>query len=109
MFSEDTEKVLDYLKSRKLQATFFIVGKTLDPKNAEYEYNAGLLRRMAQEGHIIGSHSWDHSDFVKLFEKNGPDAVRQQLKMTSDAIFKVIGARPKLFRPPYGYTTLFIF
>lgn len=96
--------MLDYLKSKNLKATFFVQGNSLDPNKDDYEYHAGLMKRMVREGHVIGSHSWDHSDFVKLYEKKGPDAIRQQLQKTSDAIFKVIGVRPKLFRPPYAYT-----
>ena len=108
MTSESTERVLDYLKSQELTATFFIVGKTLDPMNEDYERNVALLRRMVKEKHIVGSHSWDHSDFVKLMNKQGPDAIRSQLKRTSDAIFDVIGARPRLFRPPYAYINCLI-
>jgi peptidoglycan-N-acetylglucosamine deacetylase len=88
--------ILNYLKDRDLKAVFFLIGNQITQDKAP------LLIRMIQEGHTIGSHSWSHPDLVKLYKEKGSDAVRAQLQKTSDAIFEIIGARPKLFRPPYG-------
>jgi peptidoglycan-N-acetylglucosamine deacetylase len=92
-----TVEILNYLKDRDLKAVFFLIGNQITQETAP------LLIRIIKEGHTIGSHSWDHPDLVELYKRKGPNAVRAQLQKTSDAIFNIIGARPKLFRPPYGY------
>ncbi|PMC36682.1 delta-lactam-biosynthetic de-N-acetylase [Bacillus sp. UMB0899] len=52
-----TEKVLDVLKERKVPATFFVTGHYLDRE-------PDLVKRMVDEGHIIGNHSWYHPDLT---------------------------------------------
>lgn len=53
---------------------------------------------MVREGHVVANHSWDHPNMAKM----DPDKVRAQLVRAEDAIFRVAGYRPRLFRPPYG-------
>ena len=50
---EHTAKLLDGLKERGVKATFFLMGQNI-------EGNEGLIRRMQQEGHLIGNHSYRH-------------------------------------------------
>lgn len=52
-----TPKVLDVLKKQKVPATFFVTGHYLD---SEPE----LVKRMVNEGHIVGNHSWYHPDLT---------------------------------------------
>ena len=92
-----TGKILDYLNERGWKAVFFLVGERIEQEGPE------MIIRMIQEGHAIGAHGWDHKDLVKLYKKEGANAVREQIQRTSDAIFEIIGARPKFFRPPYAY------
>ena len=89
-----TPKLLDYLKSRGIKVTFFVVGQNvvLHPE---------ILKRAIAEGHEIGNHSWSHPDLAKMPD----DAVRAELQKTQDAIVAAIGKKPTLLRPPYGAIT----
>lgn len=57
------EKVLDILKKESVQGAFFLVGNYL-------EIAPELVRRMVDEGHIIGNHSYHHEDMCSLRQKN---------------------------------------
>jgi peptidoglycan/xylan/chitin deacetylase (PgdA/CDA1 family) len=89
-----TPKLLDILKERGLTATFFMVGRNVSAFPA-------IVRRMVQEGHEVGNHSWSHPLLTQL----GPQSVESQLRRTHDAIVKACGVAPLLYRPPYGATT----
>lgn len=90
--SELTGQVLDILKQEKVSATFFVLGK-------QVERRPELLRRIYEEGHAIGNHSYDHnySDLYSSFP-----AFWRQLKQTEEAIHLIIGERPQLVRAPGG-------
>lgn len=49
-------------------------------------------------GHIIGSHTWSHADITKL----SASQLNQELEKVEVALKKILGIKPKLFRPPYG-------
>lgn len=89
-----TPKLLDYLKSKGIKVTFFVVGE-----NAAA--HPEILKRAVAEGHEIGNHSWSHPDLAKMSD----DAVRSELQKTQDAIVAGIGTKPTLLRPPYGAIT----
>ena len=57
-----TEKILDVLKAQQVPAAFFLVGNYM-------EKNADLVRRMVEEGHIVGNHTMHHYDMSKLTEQ----------------------------------------
>lgn len=86
-----TERLLDGLKERGVQATFFLIGEKI-------EGNEALLQRMQEEGHLIGNHSYSHVELNRLKE----GAARQEIEKTNQAICDVIGLRPEYIRPPYG-------
>ena len=86
-----TEKLLDGLKERNVRATFFVVGKNI-PGNEE------LIRRMDQEGHLIGNHTYDH---VKICDMTGQDAC-SQVEKTSSLIRGITGYDTEFVRPPFG-------
>jgi peptidoglycan-N-acetylglucosamine deacetylase len=86
-----TPEVLDALAAWDATATFFVVGS----RAAAYP---GLLRRVRDEGHAIGNHSWSHPDLTTLDEAG----VRAQLQRTNDAVQEATGAAPAEWRPPYG-------
>jgi len=90
-----TEMVLDELQRLHLTATFFIVGKNA-AKHPE------IVARIAEEGHIIASHSWDHANMAKLSEAQ----IQAQLDKTNELIRKLTGHEPLLFRAPYGSSSL---
>ena len=93
----DTEALLDLLARHRVRATFFLVGERVAGRE-------GALVRMVRDGHALGNDSWDHPDLRTLTV----DRVREQLTRTSEAIEAASGVRPKLFRPPYGYTSVAI-
>ncbi len=103
-----TGRILDVLKRHNARATFFVVGTNV------VRYPA-LIRREIAEGHLVGSHSWDHPDLATL----DFDALRSQLAQTDVAIANALGfqagsatpsgmwasgsmLRTRYMRPPYG-------
>jgi peptidoglycan/xylan/chitin deacetylase (PgdA/CDA1 family) len=89
---ELTPKLLDQLKDLGIPATFFCIGRKI-------KGNEGLLKRMHLEGHLIGMHSYSHSNWFDLFS---PASMRKELEISSQAVFEATGKKPLLFRPPYG-------
>ncbi|MCX5201158.1 polysaccharide deacetylase family protein [Streptomyces sp. NBC_00237] len=89
-----TAELLDLLAEERVPATFFLIGK-----GPVFTYPE-LVRRMADEGHEVGNHSWTHP---RLTEVPVAEA-RRQLVLTQDAIEQVTGRRPTLMRPPQGRT-----
>ncbi len=92
--SEKSEAVLDLLKENNIKATFFLIGKNI----ALYP---NVAKRIVEEGHSIGNHSWSHSSIFPLFFKK---AMREDLMKADDEIRETLGIEPKLFRPPFGVT-----
>jgi peptidoglycan-N-acetylglucosamine deacetylase len=87
-----TPRVLDALKARGVKATFFILGRHAD----EWP---DLVRRVADEGHVVGNHGWHH----RKLHVRGPSYVRRDLTMGTESIERASGVRPKLFRAPHGF------
>jgi peptidoglycan/xylan/chitin deacetylase (PgdA/CDA1 family) len=92
---EITEPLLDLLARHRVQATFFVVGQSAGARPE-------VLARMVGEGHEVGNHSWDHARLPQV----AVDEVREQLIRTSAAIETATARKPRLFRPPYGQTTM---
>jgi len=90
-----SEKILDLLKAANVKATFFLIGHRI----AGHE---SIVRRMIDEGHTIGNHSFAHNYWYDLKTKKNMLA---DLKRTEELIFSISGKRSKFFRPPYGVTT----
>jgi len=57
------------------------------------------VRRAAREGHEIGNHTWDHA----ALPLRTPSAMRVTIRRTSDLVDKLTGARPRVFRAPFGW------
>lgn len=89
--SRYTEKLLDGLKERKVKATFFVMGESA-------ENNPEIIKRMYNEGHLIGNHTYSHADLAKL----AFDAARKEIDNTNKCISEITGCTPKFIRPPYG-------
>jgi peptidoglycan-N-acetylglucosamine deacetylase len=85
---QSTPALLDVLEQYQVQATFFMLGE-----NAQ-QY-PDLVRKVAQAGHAIGNHSWDHPQFPLISRRDQ----RWQLRACERAIAPY-GQR--LFRPPFG-------
>ena len=88
-----TEKILDTLKAHGVRAAFFLVGNYVDR-------NRDLVRRMVEEGHIVGNHTMHHYDMSKLSDKQ---AFSKELTDLEDLFREVTGKDlPKYYRPPQG-------
>lgn len=59
--------ILDLLKGKRLQSTFFLIGNAA--ANCEYKY-PGILKRIVKEGHSIGYHTMRHEHIDEIVEKN---------------------------------------
>lgn len=89
-----TPILLDMLKARGLRATFYLIGNRVVTW-------PDIVRRIADEGHEIGNHSWTHPDLSRRSDAS----VLSEIDRTSNAIFKITGRPPVTFRPPYGAFT----
>lgn len=86
-----TGDLLDGLKNRGVKATFFVLGSNVKkyPK---------LVKRISDEGHLIGNHTYDHIELNKVSEEKA----RKEIKKANKAVYKVTGRNPEYIRPPYG-------
>ena len=88
-----TAKILDILKKHQIPAAFFLVGNYM-------EKNADLVRRMVDEGHIVGNHTMHHPDMSKLTDKA---TFQKELTDLEDCFRTITGKElPKFYRPPQG-------
>lgn len=91
---EKTDRILNLLKEHQLQATFFCIGKNITGRETQ-------LKRITEEGHIIGNHSYSHHPLFALFR---PSKMLDDLQKMSKACKAITGQSPLFFRPPYGVT-----
>lgn len=88
-----TDAILDTLGRNGVKGTFFVCGRPANTPEA-----GDRLRRMRDEGHTIGNHSFDHKQLPQLDD----GGIGWQLRTTSDIVQRETGLRPDIFRPPYG-------
>ncbi|MEU3601413.1 polysaccharide deacetylase family protein [Streptomyces sp. NPDC006798] len=90
----DTPAYLEALRDAgDVRATFFVLGS----RAAE---RPELTRRIAEDGHQIGNHTYTHPNLVAL----DPAAAFAELRDTSRVVRQQTGRAPRLFRPPFGST-----
>ncbi|MFD8667590.1 polysaccharide deacetylase family protein [Streptomyces microflavus] len=89
-----TDQILDILGKYRLPATFFCVGL-----NAAA--HGDTLRRIADEGHSLGNHTWSHP----LLPDLRPEEFAFQIEATGQAMARATGVDPRFVRPPYGLGT----
>lgn len=89
-----TPAILDELKKEGVKATFFMLGRHVR------EFPA-IARRVAEEGHEIGNHTYDH----KLLLLGSLDDLRREIGDCEKTIGQVTGKRAWLFRPPKAWLT----
>lgn len=85
-------RVLDFLRSRGLTITFFVVGQ-----DAARWQNRDLLASLAAAGHEIGNHSFHHEPWLHRYEAC---EIENEIARAEDAIFQATGTRPIGFRGP---------
>jgi cellulose synthase/poly-beta-1,6-N-acetylglucosamine synthase-like glycosyltransferase/peptidoglycan/xylan/chitin deacetylase (PgdA/CDA1 family)/spore germination protein YaaH len=88
---EWTPKILDVLKGKGVKATFFLIG-------TEAHKYSGLTKRIYDEGHEIGNHTWTHPDISNINKRY----FEVELNLTERFFESKLGVKPVLFRPPYS-------
>lgn len=106
-----TAKILDVLKEKQVPAIFFVTGHYIQDQPE-------LLKRMVQEGHLIGNHSWSHPDLTRVSDQK----LKEELDKVKTEVAELTGQKEMPYlRPPrgifsdrvlaaskaYGYTNVF--
>lgn len=86
-----TESLLDGLKERGVQVTFFVIGKSAE------EYPE-IVEREAKEGHIVGNHTYNHVEITKL----NVEEAREEIEKTNEILGNLTQKRIEYVRPPFG-------
>lgn len=86
-----TPLVLNVLKRKRVRATFFVVG-------SRAAKHPGLVRRIVDEGHAVGNHTYSHPELPKL----SLGQVKREIERTGAEIKETAGFEPAMIRPPYG-------
>ncbi|MBP5332298.1 MAG: polysaccharide deacetylase family protein [Lachnospiraceae bacterium] len=88
---EYSDELLDFLKDRGIHVTFFMIGNQVSTY-------AKQVKRMYDEGHELGNHTYTHPHLTNL----SAAGVRSEIEKCDKAIYKAAGAYPTVMRPPYG-------
>ncbi len=93
----NTAPILDALKKHNAPATFFVVGHYL-------ESAPDLVKRMVEEGHTVGNHTYHHPDMSKISDAT---AFKEEMDGVSNLYYELTGCEiSKFYRPPQGkYST----
>ena len=91
--SEYTPLLLDGLRERNVKASFFVIGSNIEKEGGEE-----IIRRIYEEGHLIGNHTWHHVDLSDLSTEDA----WKELEMTDSLIKAITGEETALVRPPFG-------
>lgn len=86
-----TEQLLDGLKERGVHVTFFVTGEHV-------ELHPDIIKRMHDEGHLIGNHTYSHIQLTK----SNREKFKEELVKTSKVIQEITGDEVIYVRPPYG-------
>jgi peptidoglycan-N-acetylglucosamine deacetylase len=90
-----TPRLLDLLKKYNAKATFFLIGSRI-------EGNAHVVRRLKEEGHLIGNHTYSHQPAQPFWPWK---KLYNDLLKTQQLIEKTAGIKTRIFRPPFGVTS----
>jgi peptidoglycan/xylan/chitin deacetylase (PgdA/CDA1 family) len=93
-----TTLILDILKEAGARGTFFLIGERA-------ARSPGVVRRMVDDGHEVGNHTWSH----RSLWLTGPRETARQVHRGHEAIEQATGRPPRFFRPPWGMTNLALF
>lgn len=87
-----TPALLDLLRAEKVPATFFCIGRNVAA-------HPELAARIASEGHLLGNHTFTHSNATNFF---GLARLTDEMTRTQSATRDAAGVSPVYFRPPMG-------
>ncbi len=89
----NTEPILDALKKHNAPATFFVVGHFL-------ESAPDIVKRMVEDGHTVGNHTYHHLDMSKLSDRS---SFKKELDDVSALFKETTGTELSMYyRPPQG-------
>jgi peptidoglycan/xylan/chitin deacetylase (PgdA/CDA1 family) len=92
-----TPLVLNILKEEGIRATFFTLGQLA-------ERHPEMIKRIAEEGHALGNHTYDH-EYQKIYFHF--DEFWKQIQKTEDVLYQITGEKTVLMRAPGGTSTNF--
>ncbi len=88
-----TPAILDALKKNDVKATFFLVGNYI-------KTSPELVKRMVEEGHIVGNHTFSHPDMSKI---SSMESFKTEISKVEEMFKETTGKDlPKYYRPPQG-------
>lgn len=85
--SKYTPLLLKGLKERGVHATFFLMGKNIEGKEA-------LVKQIQEEGHLIGNHTYNHVQLDKISK----EAAKEEIETTNQKIFEIIRCVPGMVK-----------
>ncbi len=89
----NTSKILDALKKHNAQGAFFLVGNYIST-------SPDLVKRMLQEGHIVGNHTYSHPDMSQILTK---ESFSKEISQLEELFLQITGKEiDKYYRPPQG-------
>ncbi|MGW0858944.1 polysaccharide deacetylase family protein [Streptomyces sp. NPDC002690] len=86
-----TPQILATLRRHQVHAMFFLCGEMAND-------NRDLVRAIAEDGHVIGNHTWTHPLMTGLTRAEA----RDEIERTSEVLQRTAGEAPLWFRAPYG-------
>ena len=88
-----TPAILDALEKHNVKAAFFVVGNYL-------ETSPDLVKRMVEEGHIVGNHTYHHPDMSQISD---PASFQEEITSLEKKYQEITGlVMQKFYRPPQG-------
>lgn len=88
---KNTLKIIELLDKYDAKATFFMLGNRVD-------FYPDIAKKVADAGHDLGNHTWNHKDLSTLSKEEGV----QEVEQTNEIIKSATGKESTAFRPPYG-------
>ena len=92
--TDHSSELLDYLQSKDIKASFFCIGKNIEGRE-------DIIKRMHEEGHLIGNHSFSHKWTVGF---KSTSSIAKEIRRTNAIISNITGEEVRFFRPPFGVT-----
>ncbi len=86
-----TVEMMEGLKKKNVKATFFLLGE-------QVEKHPEIVKKIYEEGHVIGNHSYKHEQLSKLTMQKACE----QVNRTNELIYDITGENPAYLRPPFG-------
>ena len=93
-----TPKLLDLLQAFGVRGTFFLIGQRAS-------WAPELVRRIVEEGHELGNHTWSHRNLWAC----GPRQTAGEIMRGHRILEEIVDHAPRWFRPPWGMVNLAVF